>query len=380
MVLYIDNSEELLNICDEINKTTNIIALDTEFIKHNEYFPDISIIQFSFFNGKVIQNGIIDVIVDNINLEPFFDILNNPNIKKVFHSCSQDLEGLYHLSKKVPISVDDIQVMAEFCGIRSHSSYQELIKETLKIVVKKDKKIQISNWKERPLSEKQINYAIGDVDYILEIYVYLLQKLDNNKNYKYYKEEMNERYGKNMINNLIKNSWKKMRFKLGNKSYNYIEILKKLCILREKIAMDNNIIKNLIIPDNLLKSLINHKPQNIEEWNELFKDEKIMFNKSKSFKGKFISIYLSSDKNISTDKSNEIQYIIDLKDNIMIKKLEEITDYLLSESKKMNIAPELLINKMDLSSYISNSEKLENVYEKWKIDLFGKRIKEIKER
>ena len=64
----------------------------------------------------------------------------------------------------------------------------------------------------------------------------------------------------------------------------------------------------------------------------------------------------------------------------MIKKLEEITDYLLSESKKMNIAPELLINKMDLSSYISNSEKLENVYEKWKIDLFGKRIKEIKER
>ena len=283
-MFYIDNTEDLVSICNEIQSNTNIIALDTEFIKQENYFPTLSIIQISFFNGEIIKNCIIDVLAEDISLNSFFDILLNEKIKKVFHSCSQDLEALYKLMNKMPVGVEDTQVMAEFCGMKANISYVDLIKDTLKVVVEKNKKVQVSNWLKRPLTEKQLNYAINDVDYLLEMYIYLAQQLDKNKNFKYYKAEMNARYGKNMIQNLIDHSWRKMRFKLGNKTNIYIMILKELCAFREKMAIDENIIKNLIMPDSFFKTLLAEEPKTLEELNNIFADDKEILDKPNELK------------------------------------------------------------------------------------------------
>ena len=204
-MFYIDNDEDLINICNEIKEKTNIIAIDTEFTKQKEYFPTLSIIQLSFFNGEIIKNCVIDVLIENIDLTPFFAILSNEKIKKIFHSCSQDLEALYHISGNIPTSIEDTQIMAEFCGMKSNLSYIDLIKDALGIIVKKDKKIQCGNWMNRPLTDKQLEYASSDVDYLLEMYIVLAQKLDKNKNFKYYRMDMEERYGHDMMDNIIKN-------------------------------------------------------------------------------------------------------------------------------------------------------------------------------
>ena len=379
-MFYIDNTEDLVNICNEIVANTNIIALDTEFIKQKEYFPTLSIIQLSFFNGQIIKNCIIDVLAENFCLDSFFEILSNEKIKKIFHSCSQDLEALYFISKKIPVGIEDTQVMAEFCGMKPNLSYKDLVKDTLKVVIEKSKKVQTSDWLQRPLSEKQLNYAIGDVDYLLEMYIYLAQQLDKNKTFKYYKAEMNERYGKNMIQNLINNSWKKMRFKLGNKTNIYMIILKRLCILREKIAMEENVIKSSILPDNFFKVLLTEQPKTIAELNEVFADDVEIMNKSKDIKRIFLNEYNAILEQIKSENIEEKPYITELKNRSLLQKLEEMNDYIIAKCKQLDINPEVVQNKGDLIAFLTDSEKIEDLFAKWKIELFGKRLKEIKAR
>ena len=369
---YTDNTTDLISICNEINNKANIIAIDTEFVKQKEYFPTLSLIQVSFFNGENIKNCIIDVLSDDIDLNPFFQILENEKIKKIFHSCSQDLEALYFISKKIPKNIEDTQIMAEFCGLKSNIGYTDLIKETLKIIIKKEKSIQVSNWKKRPLTNQQLEYAINDVDYLLEIYLYLLNQLNSNKNYNYYREELENKYNDNMIERLKNNSWKKFRFKIGNKTNNYINLLKQIFYVREKLAMENNLIRNLIFPEDKIKFLITNSPKSIEDWNNIFKDNNELLLKSNKLKQSFIDIF------INFKQEEEKEYIIELNNNRLLSKYNEIHDYLIAESKKMNINSELIINKIDLISYISNSETLENIYEPWKIELFGEKIRKIK--
>ena len=290
------------------------------------------------------------------------------------------MEALYFISKKIPVGIEDTQVMAEFCGMKSNLSYKDLVKDTLKVVIEKSKKVQTSDWLQRPLSEKQLNYAIGDVDYLLEMYIYLAQQLDKNKTFKYYKAEMNERYGKNMIQNLINNSWKKMRFKLGNKTNIYMIILKRLCILREKIAMEKNVIKNSILPDNFFKVLLTKQPKTIAELNEVFADDVEIMNKSKDIKRIFLNEYNAILEQIKSENIEEKPYITELKNRSLLQKLEEMNDYIIAKCKQLDINPEVLQNKGDLIAFLTDSEKIEDLFAKWKIELFGKRLKEIKAR
>jgi len=377
-MFYVDNSEDLISICDEIRATTNIIALDTEFTKQKEYFPTLSIIQLSFFNGQIMKNCIIDLMVEGLKLDSFAEILTNRNIRKIFHSCSQDLEGLYHIFGKVPAPVDDTQIMAEFCGMKSNLSYIDLIKDTLGVIVKKDRNIQSGNWKNRPLTDEQLEYASRDVDYLLEIYIVLAQKLDKNKNFKYYRSDMEERYGENMIQNIIKNSWRKIRFRIGNRTNIYMDAMKEMCRLRERIAMENNIIRTIVVPDLFLKVLLSDQPKTVDEINKIFENNREILNKSKILKRKFIKAYSKVLNRAKTKKIAERPYITELKDRVMIQKFNEVNDYIVSTCKEMEINPELVQNKIDIVSYISDSEPLENLFEKWKLDVFGERMKKIK--
>lgn len=372
-MFYIENNEDLLSLCEEIKKTTNILAIDTEFIKRIEYFPTLSIVQISFFNGDIIKNCIVDALAENMDLQPFFEIFNDEKIKKIFHSCSQDLEAIYKLSGKIPVNIEDTQIMAEFCGYRSNIGYFELVKEVLGVSMKKDKKIQSGDWSKRPLSNKQLEYAVVDVDYLTEIFVILGQKLDKNRNYKYYRAEIEDRYNSNMIENLVKGAWKKMRFNLGNKETAQINGLKKVCAIREKMAVSKNIIRSLVVPDIFIKALINDRPESIAEIDEIFKDNKEVSEKNRHIKAKLLNSYCEA-VNKTQSKS---MYIVDLKDKRMQQKFDEISDYIIAESRKREISPELIQNRMDLSSAIAGCEKLDKILSPWQMEIYGKRIEEI---
>ena len=157
-------------------------------------------------------------------------------------------------------------------------------------------------------------------------------------------------------------------------------ILKRLCILREKIAMEKNVIKNSLLPDNFFKVLLTKQPKTIAELNEVFADDVEIMNKSKDIKRIFLNEYNAILEQIKSENIEEKPYITELKNRSLLQKLEEMNDYIIAKCKQLDINPEVVQNKGDLIAFLTDSEKIEDLFAKWKIELFGKRLKEIKAR
>ena len=180
---YVKDTNHLAELCSKINKS-KFLAIDTEFIREKTYWPKLCLIQV--FNGE--DKIIIDPLVKGLDLKPFFKILSNNEIVKIFHSGRQDIEIFYNLTKKIPKNIYDTQIAAMVCGFGDSIGYENLVSQLLGKKI--DKTSRLTNWSNRPLSKKQINYAISDVTHLFEIYPLIKDKIINNKRESWVKEEI----------------------------------------------------------------------------------------------------------------------------------------------------------------------------------------------
>ena len=149
MINLIDTTEKLEQFCASLNDKP-FITIDLEFMREKTYYAELCLIQV----GAEGQAAIIDPMSKELNLASFFDLLNNQNIVKVFHSGRQDIEILYNLTGKIPTPLFDTQIAAMVCGYGESAGYESLVKGILKIDL--DKTSRCSNWELRPLDEKQL--------------------------------------------------------------------------------------------------------------------------------------------------------------------------------------------------------------------------------
>ncbi len=169
----ISTTEELVKFCNTL-KNEEFITVDLEFIREKTYWAKLCLIQIA---GENI-NACIDAISPDLSLNPFFDLMQNERILKVFHAGSQDLEIIYNLSSQIPTPIFDTQIAAMVCGYGESVGYQTLVQEILKIDI--DKSMRFSDWSTRPLNKKQIDYALSDVTHLREIYKTLSSSLKEN--------------------------------------------------------------------------------------------------------------------------------------------------------------------------------------------------------
>lgn len=372
--MVIDNIA-LKKLCRIIKNDSNgIIGIDTEFIRKSTYYPLLCTIQIIYFSKTQNKNikEIIDVLAPNIDLKPFFNILKDKNIKKVFHSCSQDLEALYRNEKIKIKNIEDIQVMAEFCGYKYNMSYSDIVNEVLKIDFRKNKNIQKSNWKKRPLSKKQLEYALDDIEYIIYIYKELLKQLEEYNNYEYYISEMKYLLKFKGHKYIFKDLWKKVKFMINKKSINYIMLLEELLIWREKKAIENDVIRNRILSDNSVKNIVNYKPKNYIEMKQLFANNNDILNLKKTYKKEILDIInLFLSKNNSKYKSiKKIFYVNELKsDNKKI--FDNLFNKICLLAKEQHINICRLLTKNDIINLLMNYEKKKDILYGWKWDLLS---------
>ena len=163
MHVIIDNVKDLNSIIKVI-QDEDFLAVDTEFIRETTYFSKLCLIQIATKS----RSFIIDPLSNNISLEPLWEILNKNQIIKVMHSGRQDMEIFYNATGMLPSPVYDTQVAAMVCGFGDQVSYENLVKNVLNIKI--DKSSRVSDWSFRPLSNKQISYALADVTYLIKIY------------------------------------------------------------------------------------------------------------------------------------------------------------------------------------------------------------------
>jgi len=166
---FIDTPQALSDFVAHL-KTHDWIVIDTEFIRERTYYPQLCLIQIAA--GE--QMACIDPIALE-DMSELFEVLNDPNIIKVFHAAQQDLEILYFASGKVPAPIFDTQPAASILGIGDQIGYAGLVEQTLGVSLAKAE--SRTDWSKRPLSKAQLDYAIDDVRYLQQMYPMLRAKL-----------------------------------------------------------------------------------------------------------------------------------------------------------------------------------------------------------
>jgi ribonuclease D len=253
----ISTQPELDALCLELAKHP-YITIDTEFLRDKTYYPTLCLVQVAPPEGKAMA---IDPLAKDLNLKPLLDLMDNPDVVKVFHAARQDLEIFYNLTGRVPQSIFDTQVAAMVCGYGDQIGYLNLVQDICN--KKLDKGAQFTDWSRRPLTEKQTLYALDDVIWLREVYKHLAQMLKDRNRTAWVKEEMEFLTDPTTYQNPPDQAWQ--RLKLRTDKPQAIAVLMEVAKWREEEAQRRNVPRGRILRDETLLELAVHAPATVDE-------------------------------------------------------------------------------------------------------------------
>lgn len=253
MSQYIDSDEKLISLT-KLLKSNKYIVLDTEFIREKNYYPKLCLIQVAAGDDVL---ACIDPLTIN-DLSPFIEILKDPSIIKVFHASYQDLEIFYYLMNTVPTPIFDTQPAASVLGIGDQIGYARLVESLLDVHLEKSQ--SRTDWSRRPLTEKQIDYAIDDVRYLQKIYPLMLDNLEKKGRLDWLDADFNHLTDTQTYAVNLDNCWSRVRGKQTLKG-NQLAVLQALAAWREKVAIEKDRPRRWIVSDDILIDLSRRKPK-----------------------------------------------------------------------------------------------------------------------
>ena len=362
----IKTNKELKEACKKLNKA-KFITIDTEFIREKTYWSQLCLIQVCSGESEFI----IDPLEEDIDLKPFIKLLNKKSILKVFHSGRQDIEIFFKISGKIPSPIFDTQIAAMVCGFGDSVGYEKLVDKLLRKKI--DKSSRFSNWAKRPLTNKQLNYAIGDVTHLFEIYPLLNDALKEKKRTRWLDEELKILTSENTYNTDPELAYK--RLKIRGYDLKTRGVTFQLAKWREERAQNNNIPRGRVIRDDIIYELSSMKPQSINE---------IMGLRS-------FSNGLRLKENVINEIQEQILIGLSLKEENLPKlpekrKLPHGTNsrvsllkiLLNSISEENEVAQKLIASTQDLEDLIADDSADIKTLKGWRYDLFGKKALDFK--
>ena len=234
------------------------VAVDTEFMRENSYWPELCLIQIA----SPDEAAAIDPKAEGIDLKPLLDLLvENTEVLKVFHAGGQDLEIVYNLTGKTPVPLFDTQIAAMALGFGEQVGYSNLIESMLGHVL--DKGARFTDWSRRPLDKRQIDYAIADVTHLATIFPRMVEKLRKNGRGAWLDEEMERLADPSSFAFAPEDAWK--RLKLPGRNPQLLGRLKALAAWRENEARGKNLPRGRIVKDDTLQELASHPPKTQED-------------------------------------------------------------------------------------------------------------------
>jgi ribonuclease D len=190
----------------------------------------------------------IDALAPGIDLKPLFELMANPNIVKVFHAARQDVEIFWKLAGIVPSPMFDTQVAAMVCGYGEQVSYSELVQSICRVSV--DKSSRFTDWMRRPLAQAQIDYAIGDVTHLRQIYLALIEKLQASGRLDWLEDEMRVLTSASTYEQHPERAWE--RFKTRARKPRDLAVLVEVAAWRESEAQTRDVPRSRVLKDDIL--------------------------------------------------------------------------------------------------------------------------------
>ena len=252
----ITKTDELSRLVDRLSKHP-FIAVDTEFMRENTYWPILCLLQVASSD----EAAAIDPQAD-IDLSPILELMvENKDVLKVFHAGGQDLEIVHNLTGKVPSPLFDTQIAAMALGHGEQVGYSNLIESLLGHSL--DKGARFTDWSRRPLDKRQIDYAIADVTHLATIFPRMVDRLRKNGRGAWLDEEMERLADPSSFAFDAQDAWK--RLKLPSRNPAVLGRLKALAAWRETEARGKNLPRGRIVKDDTLGELAIHPPKNQDE-------------------------------------------------------------------------------------------------------------------
>ena len=242
-------------------KTYDFVTVDTEFLRETTYWPRLCLLQAATPDEAIL----VDPLADGLSLAPFFELLANAAVTKVFHAARQDIEIFVKLTGSVPQNIFDTQVAASVCGFGDSVSYDNLVRSVTGVEL--DKSSRFTDWSHRPLTEKQRLYALADVTHLRDIYIKLREQVTSAHRWDWVEDELEILRSIDTYVVQPENAWERFKSKLSRPRD--LAALQALAAWREKRAQDTDQPRSRILKDDALIEVAMQRPTTPEAFDKL---------------------------------------------------------------------------------------------------------------
>ena len=355
----IADSTSLTKFCDRLIKSS-YITVDTEFMRDQTYWPRLCLVQIADEH----EAAAIDTLAKGIDITPLLNLLTNPRILKIFHAARQDLEIFYRLMGRLPSPIFDTQIAAMVCGFGDSAGYDTLVRKLTDETI--DKSSRFTDWALRPLSQRQINYALGDVTHLRQVYIKLNEMLGQNNRHNWMDEELSILRDTKNYTFAPEDAWRRIKYRAPKPRF--LAILKEVAAWREIEAQNKDIPRNRIVRDESLIEISHHAPKTI---NDLSRARGLSLKKAEGSLGKALLKAVKVGLNVPSENLPEVK-----RDAPLPKGIGPITDLLKVllklKCEKHDVAQKLIATVNDMEQIAAFGQNA-NVpaLQGWRQEVFG---------
>ncbi|MFV0645418.1 MAG: ribonuclease D [Sphingomonadaceae bacterium] len=363
----ITTSEPLAELCERLSRS-DFVTVDTEFMRENTYWPELCLVQIA----NTEEAAAIDPMAEGLDLAPLLDLLvENEDVLKVFHAGGQDVEIVFNLTGKTPHPIFDTQIAMMAISQSEQIGYANLVESWLGIQI--DKGARFTDWSRRPLTERQIEYAIGDVTHLALIFPKILDRLVETGRGEWLNAEMEKLANPANYQNDPSQAWRKIR--QAGRNPQVLGRLKALAEWREKEAQHKDIPRGRIMRDETLADIASHPPRKqadltrVRGLSAAWKDNDIGKRMMKT-----VNNAQPLDKSEMPDKNRRGAPLG--KQGALVADLLKLL--LKIRAREIDVAPRLLTRSDELESLAAGLRNV-SVLEGWRYDVFGRDALELVE-
>lgn len=229
------------------------VTVDTEFIRETTFWPELCLIQMA----SPGVNALIDPLASNIDLAPFFELMADKRVVKVFHAARQDIEIVFHLGELIPQPVFDTQVAAMVCGFGDSVSYDQLVQKITGVHL--DKSSRFTDWRHRPLTQKQLTYALADVTHLIPVYEHLNAQLERDNRAHWVNEEMEILTSRETYDPHPDDAWKRLKMRVRKPIE--LAVVQAVATWREREARERNVPRGRVLKDDAIYEIAQQQPR-----------------------------------------------------------------------------------------------------------------------
>jgi ribonuclease D len=252
----ITTTSELAQACARLAQHP-VITVDTEFLRETTYYPLLCVVQLASPDEAIV----IDALADGIDLKPFFELMADEKVLKVFHAARQDIEIIWHEAGILPHPIFDTQVAAMVLGYGDSIAYDQLVERITGH--RPDKTHRFTDWSRRPLSKEQVHYAVSDVTHLRDVFAALDADLKKRGRSDWVSEEMDILTSPRTYDFHPERAWERLKTRV--RKPRELAVLMEVAAWREQEAQSRDVPRSRVLKDDAVGDIATHAPTTLEK-------------------------------------------------------------------------------------------------------------------